>query len=1362
MARLRQNTQIYNSNVYDDSTTVPSSGAAANYELAISSSNAQLDLNNIRTLISHIVSGSNGNFGTQPWYEGLSGRGVNTIDTELADLEGRPVACNATVLTDITVPSGQNWKILSVAGTVPPSEAPSLVGSLNDSTEGVVVAQSADSGLAFDAFELTERANSNDGGAIAPLNLVAVIDSSTGQPIQSGGRDVQALIQVESTFVNGSAFNNTSAGNRVKLSFVRVNSTGDDLEAVPVADIENQSINYNYIFNKFLENLDLQCFVGSRGFVDQAAAVDVTLTNAYANQSGNAPLTQSIVSEVDAVNRSWSVQDSSANNIASFGLGAAATDVEIGLGVPTTSGVDATTTVEGLDLDINVDNAMTVENGATFEGGTANLSVNTAGGGTISSDASMFLTANTNLTATATTGDVNVQSTAGALTMVASTGASLTADGNISIDGQEAGNVAVTTQQDPAGVSGDITLTTGDGNIGATQSSGDITLTTGDTGSGDIGSIILTGGTSTSATTALTGGIFLKSGDNLSSNLLTVPRTTIRSSDASNVTDGQSVPVLTLENQATGTGGGRDADLFVGNIAPTHGAQGGSLFQFSSAGSPGALYLNTSTGIGSTWEQVLTASSSALTLQAAYEGGDPVNPAGNTITTTGGSNVIINGTEDFVIGGAVDVNFDTTGAISLDADVASNFTVDGGSLTLSTVNSGDIAVQAAAATAANTAGGVTSVLAGAGNGTGVGGDLNLSSGAGGTTGSGGGVDINAGAGGATSGDGGDVTVDGGSAVDGAGGDVTLRGGDVTTSGAGGSLILQPGTGGSTGGGLGLNRFLSAGGSTLGQEQLIVQYENASSGTGGGETFARYGGTSAPAFSAETGSLFHLDDGTSGALYINDSAGGTGSSWSQLLTSSTISLTLQGAYEGGNTITTSAAEGDVIISGTEAITMSSTGDNVSLSSDLYATLASSGDTSGGGAAVVTEGVSEVFTGIGFNGLATDTDSLPIRVQTGETSGTGNSGDVFLLSGETVDGQSGDVTLSSGPGTGGTLSNTGAVTVSTGAHAATLGGQSGNLTFATGNSTNANSGDVLIDSGNASNGLSGDVQVSTGAGDTTTGSIVLSTGTPSNGSSGAINIQTANATTGAGGIQLNVGDSNATGELLNVGRITLTAGDNAGEDRAGDIVLDAGENTNVATASDGGNINLLGGDGAVGNGGDITFTPGSGGANNGVTEVTTTFAVTDPVFRYTNGTAGIQRFVSNATPEGVITGNPGDICHVETGAGSGEVYLKETGTGNTGWVQLATGGSTLTRTYWDGTMNTDVVAGVDITSANTDDVVGTFPTNLGASAAEFNTTVKVFVNGQKLQNSTQAIYVSASSFDLNFDVFDGDTISIEILA
>jgi len=134
-------------------------------------------------------------------------------------------------------------------------------------------------------------------------------------------------------------------------------------------------------------------------------------------------------------------------------------------------------------------------------------------------------------------------------------------------------------------------------------------------------------------------------------------------------TVGEASALMTLT--ATGTGGD-SVGLFVGDNDPDTVVTGlaGSLFM-RDTGTGGELYINTSTGSGTSWTQVATGGS--VTLQNAYEGG-------NTIATD-----------------ATNGDFDVSGtqAISLDASLASNFTVAGADLTLSTTTSGTIDITSA-------------------------------------------------------------------------------------------------------------------------------------------------------------------------------------------------------------------------------------------------------------------------------------------------------------------------------------------------------------------------------------------------------------------------------------------------------------------------------------------------------------------------------------------------------------------------------------------------------------------------------------------------------------------------------------------
>ena len=119
-----------------------------------------------------------------------------------------------------------------------------------------------------------------------PKNLVRIVDATTGDAILSSNKEVYGLMQHEagaSTVVTTDI-----SPERLMISFVRVNPTNDGLEACPVADIENKGINYAYASRQLLNSLDEQDFDPSFNFTDQAGSVDVTITNAIANQSGAA------------------------------------------------------------------------------------------------------------------------------------------------------------------------------------------------------------------------------------------------------------------------------------------------------------------------------------------------------------------------------------------------------------------------------------------------------------------------------------------------------------------------------------------------------------------------------------------------------------------------------------------------------------------------------------------------------------------------------------------------------------------------------------------------------------------------------------------------------------------------------------------------------------------------------------------------------------------------------------------------------------------------------------------------------------------------------------------------------------------
>lgn len=287
--RIRQETQAHRSEAYSDGVAP----TEANFET--NTVDLEDDLNNLRSAVNTMIGKTN-------WWD-TADRSMETLDTDLDSIETQIVVCNATVLTDVTVTAAQNWELLVVAS----SEAPTEVAAVAAATEGAIVAQSALSGGGFDVAEATLVVTGPN--ALSPRNLLIVRDATTKQPLQSGGRDIFGLLQYESTGADGAAFDDVSTGARVKITFVIINGAGTALEICPVVDIATKVVEYNYNFNREFQNVDANCFISSRGFVDQAASVDVTRQNAYTNQ-GTAVVTTAVSHTLDiGSGLTWEIGD---------------------------------------------------------------------------------------------------------------------------------------------------------------------------------------------------------------------------------------------------------------------------------------------------------------------------------------------------------------------------------------------------------------------------------------------------------------------------------------------------------------------------------------------------------------------------------------------------------------------------------------------------------------------------------------------------------------------------------------------------------------------------------------------------------------------------------------------------------------------------------------------------------------------------------------------------------------------------------------------------------------------------------------------------------------------------------------------
>jgi hypothetical protein len=143
--------------------------------------------------------------------------------------------------------------------------------------------------------------------AINPKNLCNIIHSVTHDPILSSGRVIYALFQVE-TNTDGQTLTGFTT-TRAQLSFVRLNSAGNALEAVPTGDIGGFTVHYSATERKALEDLNEQDFL--RGAVtDIAASTTVTRQVAYDNQ-GTTPveLTNNATLDINSAGLAWKIRD---------------------------------------------------------------------------------------------------------------------------------------------------------------------------------------------------------------------------------------------------------------------------------------------------------------------------------------------------------------------------------------------------------------------------------------------------------------------------------------------------------------------------------------------------------------------------------------------------------------------------------------------------------------------------------------------------------------------------------------------------------------------------------------------------------------------------------------------------------------------------------------------------------------------------------------------------------------------------------------------------------------------------------------------------------------------------------------------
>lgn len=1328
---IRQKTQAYNSNAYVDNTA-----PGAGMEPAISTSDLETDLNNIRSMINEIVSSQGGN-----WYDPLGGRDVNTLSIDLLDLEDKTVLCRVSELENVTVAAASNNAILTA-----PTNTPSTVAAIGAGTTlGAVCAELP--GAPGTGSTLTVAGQN----LIQPKSLLTLVDIATGEPpVDSSGKQIYGLLQIANGALDGAAFDN--AANQGQISFVVVNAgrTGFDL----TTDAQGLTLQYAYVNRTTLDLIPEECFIPYAGFVDNSASVEVTLTNAYANQgTGAAPLSTNITSQTNAVNQSWDVINAAGANIASLGVGAADGNVLVILG-DAAAAVDSITRINGTDLDINVTNAATVANGMTFEG-TPAIDIGVTDG-LIESTGALTLESNSgNATLQSTTGGNVVLTSAAAINGTTPNAADASGNGfNLTLGnstaGVAAGAAATFNTGDGfgSGSGGNFTVNLGSG--GASGVAGYMDVNHGGT---DVERVVQLAVTGTGADQI---GIFVGS---LSPNA----RVNAGGDIGSLFVDGTSGTMYINTDGATAwspfaVGGAESwaATLAVGNTSGGTDAvmSVGDVLRGVDGAVPGALNLN---GGDATVAAVAGAT-------AALTGG-----SGNT-TGAGGAASVTGGTPGVTgTGGAATLAGAAGGATSGDGGAATvqggaSTSGVGGSVTIQSGasldgNSGLLTIQVPDATSAGSAADNIEITGGAG-GTGAGAadgsNIVVTAGAGGSgsSGAGGDVTIDAGpSGGSSSSSGGVLITTGtntGSNVAGVitltttdnnsadAGSISITGGNVTGAAEGGGVNISSGHGAAAGTGgsvfIGGAPGSVANGavtistnlitdtlSQISQVDPIVNMSNAGAGAGGGQSFGIYSGTTAPTHTAETGSLFHFDDGSTGRLYLNTSAAGSGATWELVQigagdTSLSEAITLEGAgnFTATNSTSWGNADGQSVAftgpagGGDEILEISAlaAGDTVDVNGALTVVgdagapgqshsitggAGAAATNSGGGVSVVggagnTTGTGGTITATGGAGGATGNGG-GVDIDGGAGGATsGDGGSITIDAGGATTGNAGSVGITGGAG-GTALGNApGGVTVTGGAAGAGSGSAGGTVTILGGNADGTGAGgSITATAANAAavGGAGGSVTLSAGSNAFLTngngGSASLAAGTAQGATfaAGGATVSAGAGTSGALGGTLNLigGNSDASGETIgSAGAIVGVAGNNSGTDRAGDISFTAG--TNSSAGGEGGRVAINGGVSA-GPSASPTFelVPGSttGAGANGNVHVNGVNAESESVFRLsTTGTLGdsVEMFVGTSDPNGSITGLAGSLFFRDTGA-TGELYLNTSSVSGTTWSLVVTG-------------------------------------------------------------------------------------------
>lgn len=349
---LRQDRQVRNSSTYLDNLV-------AGATLESGATFAEDDNNALRSMaLQHKNVQSGGNWYdallTPSNFEGGAARGIDNIGQDLHELERKRLLRRISQI-GMNVAGGAGQAVTLGLSEIP-GNTTIAIGVVN--TLGTVVATAGTFGTAG----LDEVAGAN---ALQPKNLVRMIDSTTRDPITDvSDREVYGLLQSESA-IDGSTASGTTP-NRLQISFVVHNGTGDDLELAAAGTLTGVSFDYANVERSALDDVPEEAFLGG-SFVD-AGASNATRESGYTNQ-GTAPVELATNADLDlATSVEWAIRDNLDADLLNLAEGSAG---------------GTTTLTIGADVDVYQNSAQDVDFNAGVtanEGGTRPIDVGVADG----------------------------------------------------------------------------------------------------------------------------------------------------------------------------------------------------------------------------------------------------------------------------------------------------------------------------------------------------------------------------------------------------------------------------------------------------------------------------------------------------------------------------------------------------------------------------------------------------------------------------------------------------------------------------------------------------------------------------------------------------------------------------------------------------------------------------------------------------------------------------------------------------------------------------------------------------------------------------------------------------------------------